>query len=376
VIRRRRLRVAVLSPGVAAALAVELKNVGVRSHEIVGWLEADGQAFSTYVLPGGGPYLGQLDDVREIVRRHRIDLLVSCPVHGDDRTRLRVLEAVAESCLDLPVRMIELGELYEELLGHVPIGAIDASWFQGVLDPRFKPESEIAKRAFDLVLGSIGLLLSLPLLAVAAVAIKLSDRGPLLYRQARVGRYGVPFTMLKLRSMRVDAEASGRVRTSPAGDPRVTPVGRYLRRWHIDELPQLLNVLRGEMSLVGPRPEQPALVPGLEARFRYYRYRHLLKPGITGWGQVRCGYAGTEIGAAWKLCHDLFYLKHRSLFADARIVAKTFLTVLHGVQYGLRTPDEHFIADERAHQGGLDSVISAPAAPAGDSLVLLPGGVR
>jgi lipopolysaccharide/colanic/teichoic acid biosynthesis glycosyltransferase len=242
-------------------------------------------------------------------------------------------------------QIVGAGELYEELLGHVPLGLVHGEWSKGAPLPRQWRGSGIAKRAVDIVLGALALLLALPLLMLTALAIKLQDGGSVLYRQRRVGRGEVEFTMLKLRTMRADAESRAGVSWSSAGDPRVTPLGRFLRRHHIDELPQLWNVLRGEMSLVGPRPERPELVPGLEARFRFYRYRHLLKPGITGWGQVRCGYAGTEIGAAWKLCHDLYYLKHHSTPSDLLIMAKTLRTVTSGAQYGLRTPDEHFLAD-------------------------------
>ena len=325
----------------AAALALELRDSGIRSHEIVGWLEADGQAFSTYVLSGAGPHLGQLQDVRRIVKRHRIDLLVSCPVHGDERTRLRTLETVAETCLDLPVRMIDREELYEELLGR-PARDDQLRLVRQHPSSRAPPGLAWSKRALDLCLGAIGSLFAAPILAAAAIAIKLDDGGPVLYRQRRVGR-----------GPRVhDAEAAhdgrrrgGRRRAPPRrpDDERATRVGQVLRRSHLDELPQLWNVLRGEMALVGPRPERRCPISELEREFQYFDRRHLIKPGITGWAQVRCGYAGSDAGG-WKLCHDLFYLKHRSFWVDLVIVAKTFVTVARGLQYGLRTPNEHFIA--------------------------------
>jgi exopolysaccharide biosynthesis polyprenyl glycosylphosphotransferase len=339
-----KVHVAVLSPGVANALADELRVAGIRSHDVVGWVAADGQAFGGEHLAGEMPCLGRLEDVRSLVLEHRVDLLVSCPVHGAERARLHTLEIVADSCLDLPVKLIELSQLYEDLFGHVPLGTTDAAWFQHLLDPGFRPGSERVKRAVDLVLGSLLLVLASPLIAVAGLAVKLTDGGPVLYRQRRVGQGRAEFTMLKLRSMAVDAEAQG-ARWAEHDDDRTTPVGRLMRRTHIDELPQLLNVLRGEMSLVGPRPERPALVPGLEAQFHYYKCRHVLKPGITGWGQVRCGYAGSDTGAAWKLCHDLFYLKHRSTISDLLILVETVRTVATGAQYGLRAPDENFLAE-------------------------------
>jgi lipopolysaccharide/colanic/teichoic acid biosynthesis glycosyltransferase len=170
--------------------------------------------------------------------------------------------------------------------------------------------------AFALVAG----VAALPLLAVLALIIR-RDGGPVFFRQMRIGEHGLPFTLYKLRTMR--GEADGVLRWSTEDDPRVTPVGRLLRRTHVDELPQLLNVLRGEMSIVGPRPEVPEFVERLEQQLEFYPRRHLVKPGITGWAQVRCGYAGSDIGSAWKLCHDLYYLKHRSLALDLMIVAET-----------------------------------------------------
>jgi lipopolysaccharide/colanic/teichoic acid biosynthesis glycosyltransferase len=142
--------------------------------------------------------------------------------------------------------------------------------------------------------------------------------------------------------MSMEAERDG-PRWSTADDPRVTPVGRVLRRTHVDELPQLWNVLRGEMTLVGPRPERPEITPELELQHVHYDRRHLVKPGITGWAQVRCGYGGSGTGTAWKLCHDLFYLKHRSALLDLMIMAETVRTAARDVQFDLRAPDERFI---------------------------------
>jgi lipopolysaccharide/colanic/teichoic acid biosynthesis glycosyltransferase len=182
-------------------------------------------------------------------------------------------------------------------------------------------------------------------LAVAAIAIKLGDGGPVLYRQRRLGELGDEFEILKMRTMSVDAEADG-PRWSMAPDTRVTRVGRILRRSHIDELPQLWNVLRGEMTMVGPRPERPEMVAALERRFSHYTRRHLVKPGIAGWAALRCGYAGSDLGTAWKLCHDLFYIKRRSVLADTMILAETAVEVFRDANRGLRAPDERFLIGE------------------------------
>jgi lipopolysaccharide/colanic/teichoic acid biosynthesis glycosyltransferase len=190
-------------------------------------------------------------------------------------------------------------------------------------------------------------LLALPIVAAAAVAIKLHDRGPALYRQRRLGEGGRPFEIIKLRTMRIDAEQGGAAQWSGADDDRVTSVGRFLRRAHIDELPQLWNVLRGQMALVGPRPERPEFAGDLESQIPQYNRRQLVKPGLTGWAQVRCGYAGSEQGTAWKLCHDLFYVKHRSLLGDVLILVQTAFEAGRDAHRALRAPGERFILGEQ-----------------------------
>jgi len=247
---------------------------------------------------------------------------------------------VADACLDLPVSMIEAGQLYEELFGHVPLGTTTSAWFQYLLHPNYKASWPVSKRLLDLGLGFIAALIAAPVLFLSAIAIKVSDRGPILYRQTRVGEGGREIELLKLRTMRKDLPPDG-----PATEQDVTKIGRLLRRLHINELPQIWQVLKGEMSLVGPRPEIPAIVSSLEAKFTYYDRRHLLKPGITGWAQVRCGYSGTPVGEAWKLCHDLYYLKRRSIFFELLIMLETLSTVF--VAEPINRPDERFIVGAR-----------------------------
>jgi lipopolysaccharide/colanic/teichoic acid biosynthesis glycosyltransferase len=184
------------------------------------------------------------------------------------------------------------------------------------------------KRLFD-ILASLGLApLALPIVAAAGVSILLTMGWPVLFRQARVGLGGRPFMILKLRTMR-PCTAGGQTATA-VGDRRVTPVGRWLRRFHIDELPQLWNVLAGQMSLVGPRPEQPALAEAYGLEAPAFSHRQLMRPGITGWAQVRAGYAADLAETRVKLDHDLFYLQNCSLGLDVEICARTILTILSG----------------------------------------------
>jgi len=170
---------------------------------------------------------------------------------------------------------------------------------------------------------------ALPLMLVTALAILLEDgwRAPVLYRQRRVGRYGEHFDVLKFRSMRVDAERDGAVWAAP-DDPRNTRVGHYIRKTRIDELPQLVNVLRGEMSLVGPRPERPEFVEQFEEKIPYYRGRHTVRPGITGWAQLCYPYGANEQDALEKLQYDLYYVKHRSVVFNLAVILQTVEVVL------------------------------------------------
>jgi lipopolysaccharide/colanic/teichoic acid biosynthesis glycosyltransferase len=170
------------------------------------------------------------------------------------------------------------------------------------------------------------------------------DGGPALFTQTRIGEGGRPLAVYKLRTMKTDAGLESQW-ASP-GDPRITRVGAVLRKMHLDELPQIVNVLRGEMSIVGPRPEQPEFVERLEGILPFYSRRHLIKPGITGWAQVRCGYAGSDVGSAWKLCHDLYYLKYRSTAFDLSILVETLRSVLGTGEHAVNTSTARIVKDE------------------------------
>ena len=341
---RRPLRVAVLgAPDFAVGLGRELEENSVRGIDYVGWMNSGGE-----LLDPGEKGSQAVRSLRHAIVEHRLDLVIKgrptgAPgMAGSTFGGSRPFEYAAEVCIDLPVRMIDGAQFYEESFGHVPLGMIDSAWYLFLMHPRYRSTGATAKRATDLAIGSVAALLALPLIALAAVAIKLTDRGPILYRQRRIGEGGEEFEIVKLRTMAVDAESAG-AQWATAGDVRITAVGRLLRRTHIDELTQVINVLRGEMTLVGPRPERPEMVAGLEQAFPHYRRRHLVKPGVTGWAQVRCGYAGTELGTAWKLCHDLYYLKHRSLTSDLLIMLETIVIAAKDAHRPLRAPSAEFV---------------------------------
>jgi exopolysaccharide biosynthesis polyprenyl glycosylphosphotransferase len=184
------------------------------------------------------------------------------------------------------------------------------------------------KVALDFVLAMLGLVLTLPLMAIIAVAVKLTSPGPALYHQQRVGRQGRIFTVHKFRTMRTDAEAETGPVWASHGDQRITPLGRWLRRTRLDELPQLWNVLKGDMSFVGPRPERPEFVTELTRQIPYYGQRHTVRPGITGWAQVRYTYGASIEDALQKLQYDLYYIKNFSIALDLFIVFETVKTVI------------------------------------------------
>jgi exopolysaccharide biosynthesis polyprenyl glycosylphosphotransferase len=312
---RRPTRVAVIGcQRAVVALIEELQINGIADHTTVGWIAADQRPVSEFSGPRA---LGLVGELASVVREHRIDLLLL----GSDVARLAVFEELVRSREEVAVRVCDLTAFYEDLFGHIPVSEINATWFQYIMHPRFRATTSNAKRVFDLLVATLLGIGVLPLLGVAAALIRL-DGGPVLYRQQRIGERGRAFWMYKLRTMRHGDEDHAQVWCA-VGDPRVTRVGRVLRNLHIDELPQLYNVLRGDMSMVGPRPEQPDIAARLEAQLPFYSRRHLIRPGLTGWAQVRCGYAGSERGSAWKLSHDLYYLKHQSLAYDITILLRT-----------------------------------------------------
>lgn len=375
----RPLRIAVLgSADFVPAIRRELEAIGGRRElEVIGWLNLGAPRFDA----GGRAIQAEtLGRVRASITEHEIDLLVRGPGSGASRSGRDAYDTIAAGCLDLPVRMIDGNQLYEQVFGHVPIGTIDSAWFLFLMHPSFRASSKASKRAVDLIVGSLAGVLALPLVALGAIAIKLDDRGPVFYRQRRVGERGREFDILKLRTMGTDAQVGG-ARWATAADARITRSGRLLRRLHLDELPQVVNVLRGDMTLVGPRPEQPQITAELERVFPHYSRRLLVKPGVTGWAQVRCGYAGSELGTAWKLCHDLFYLKHRSLLVDLLIMLETVVIAARDSHRPMRAPEPGFLfrigdvratsesaAREPAPEIPLDSPIAHPV-PTGVTLL-------
>lgn len=227
------------------------------------------------------------------------------------------------------VQVIEISTFLERETGRIDLNSVNPSWLifsDGFASGRML--SSVFKRAFDIVASLILLAVTLPIILVTALAIKLESRGPAFYRQRRVGLYNQGFDILKLRSMRQDAEIAGKAVWAAEDDPRITRIGRFIRKVRIDELPQTWTVLRGEMSFVGPRPERPQFVDELETQLPYYAERHMVKPGITGWAQINYPYGASIEDARHKLEYDLYYAKNYSPFLDMLILLQTLRVVL------------------------------------------------
>jgi exopolysaccharide biosynthesis polyprenyl glycosylphosphotransferase len=253
-------------------------------------------------------------------------LKVQLIVISDEREMSGETRTAMLSLMRSSIRFMRLDAFYEYYLRKIPIGAISDFWFLENIDLRSKRFYKFAKRGIDVFVASIGLLAFLPFGLLVAAAVKLSSPGPIFFTQVRLGLSEKPFTILKFRTMRVAGNTF-----TPTGkkDPRVTPIGNFLRRTRLDEVPQFINIVRGNMSFIGPRPERPELAEELERLIPYYQQRLLVKPGISGWDQVSGEYHSPSVEDTYKkLQNDLYYVKNMSVMLDISITAKTIATVL------------------------------------------------
>jgi exopolysaccharide biosynthesis polyprenyl glycosylphosphotransferase len=272
------------------------------------------------------PVLGTEASLPQLVRVHRIDQLVVAAAAEVEPALLHRLRSFRYR----GVALADYVSLHEELTQEIPVEHINEEWLFAASMNNSRPHVRRTKRLFDVVASVAALVMTAPIMAAAAVLVRLGSSGPVFHRQDRVGQNGAPFTILKFRTMAVDAES----RTGPVwaidNDPRITWVGRWLRRFHVDELPQFINVLRGEMSVVGPRPEREVFVNRLAEQIPFYTERFMVRPGITGWAQVTQSYAASLEESRQKLQADLYYIKHMSLPTDVYIMLKTVSIVLRG----------------------------------------------
>ncbi|MSR62380.1 MAG: TIGR03013 family PEP-CTERM/XrtA system glycosyltransferase [Planctomycetes bacterium] len=265
-----------------------------------------------------------IEPLPELARRLAIDLIV---VAFEERRGSLPTDELLQCRLD-GVLVEEAESFFERMTGKIPAEAMRPSYLIFNRGFDMHPLAAAAKRLCDFSLALLGLLLAWPVMLAVALAVRLDSAGPMLFRQERTGQRGRPFTLYKFRSMRTDAEKlSGPVWASE-DDPRITRVGRFIRKTRLDELPQLFNILLGSMSLVGPRPERPHFVAELAQKIPYYNQRHILKPGLTGWAQINYPYGNTVEDALQKLQYDLFYIKYQSLLFDVSILFNTVKTVL------------------------------------------------
>ena len=274
-------------------------------------------------LPGG-PYLGVTAKLREIVQSVRPDCII---VGFSERRNFLPVDELLELRLSgFPIE--EETTTYEKILGRICLSQLRPSQliYSGELGPQ--PRLVFYQRLVHTALALIGLLTAWPFILLTALAVRLTSAGPILYRQTRVGLNGAHFQVYKFRSMRVGAEDNTGAVWAQRNDPRVTPIGNFLRRTRLDELPQIFNVLRGEMSLVGPRPERPEFVKDFCEQIPYYRQRHCVRPGITGWAQVNYKYGDTLEDTKIKLEYDLYYIKNLSQGLDTYIIFHTLKTIV------------------------------------------------
>ena len=318
---RLRQRVLVIGLGPAATHLASLRDATAQPFSILGFVD-DAPDASDH-LPGGLPLLGKTDDLLNLVDELQPDLVL---VALNDMRRALPVDDLLE-CRLRGIVVQDWATFYERHTGKVLVRNLRPSWLifsDGFVKNRV---TETVKRTVDLALAILGLIVTLPLMSLVALAIKLDSRGPVLFRQPRVGQHGRIFVLNKFRSMTVDAEQNGAV-WATQNDPRVTRVGKWLRRLRLDELPQFVNVLVGDMSFIGPRPERPEFVRALQRRIPFYMERHSVKPGITGWAQVRHQYAASVEDSLEKLQYDLYYVKNLSPLLDVIILLSTIQVIL------------------------------------------------
>jgi sugar transferase (PEP-CTERM system associated) len=292
--------------------------------EVIGFIDQDPARIGAPVI--NPKVIGIPQQIPAIVQAHNVKkVIIALP---ERRGRLPMEPLLA--CKVRGIEVLDGTSFYERLTGRISLEGLNPGWL--IFSEGFSRQrlTLLIKRVIDLSCASIGLAITGPLLLLLAVIIKLDSKGPVLYRQVRVGAGQQPFTLLKLRSMRTDAEADGSPVWAVKDDPRTTRSGRVMRKLRLDELPQMINVLKGEMGFVGPRPERPEFVATLAHKVPYYNLRHSVKPGITGWAQVRYPYGASVEDAMEKMHYDLYYIKNLSLGLDLLILFETVKIILLG----------------------------------------------
>jgi len=320
-----RQRALIVGAGWAGQTIAQILKENLDStYELVGFVDDDPQKQERPTE--GLPVLGSGRDLIPLVKERGVSAVILAITHEIHDELFKALVG----CLERGIQIVPMPLLYEELTGRVPVQHIGDNWYVAMpLDHQGTTVLYPAlKRVMDILLASLGLFLLGLALPFIALAIYLDSPGPIFYTQERVGKMGKIFRAYKFRSMVPEAEKKGKAVWAEKRDPRVTRVGRLLRATHVDEFPQFLNVLKGEMSVVGPRAERPEFVAELETEIPFYRIRYCIKPGMAGWALVRQGYGASKEDAVIKLEYDLYYIKHQSLWLDLSILLKTIVDTL------------------------------------------------
>jgi len=312
------------SGNLAVEMAREVLNRPDAGYRIVGFVGTDAELLGKSLI--NPRVIGMTDDLDEIVKRENIDRIIVAM--GERRGQLPTSKLLKLS-LAGQVTIEEGASFYERITGRVSLNMLRPSWLIFSGRGRQAKLAEFTRTAVHWLVALIGAILSLPIVLVTAVLIKLESRGPVFYKQERVGKNGRTFVLSKFRSMRVDAEQDGPVWASKR-DSRTTRVGRIIRKIRVDEIPQFWNILKGEMSFVGPRPERPHFVAQLAEEIPFYEQRHLIAPGLTGWAQIKYPYGASIEDARQKLQYYLFYINNQSLILDAIILFETVKIILFG----------------------------------------------
>ena len=309
---------------VAINLARDILERPEVGYKIVGFVGDDPMLVGKSLI--NPSVIGLTSELEDVVRRYQPDRIVVAVTERRGRLPINPLLRLK---LQDSIAVEESASFYERLTGKISTEMLRPSWLIFSNTSRRSRAYNKARRMAEVLLATLGFVLSLPVMALTAIAIKLDSRGSIFYTQERVGIHNKVFKIIKFRSMQADAEKDGPV-WADESDPRVTRVGRVIRKLRIDEFPQFINVIRGDMSFIGPRPERPVFVEQLEREIPYYTQRHLVKPGLTGWAQIRYSYAASLEDAIEKLQYDLYYIKNQSPVLDAIIIFETVRIVLFG----------------------------------------------
>lgn len=318
-------RILIVGSGDAAVeVAREVLTRPDAGYRVVGFIGTDSELLGKSLI--NPRVIGLTEELGDIVSREKIDRIV---VAMGERRGQFPTDKLLQLSLAGRVWIEEGAAFYERITGRVSLGMIRPSWLIFTGPGRHKKFAALSRVVVHRLAALIGFLLSLPIIIVTSILIKLDSRGPIFYKQERVGKNGRTFVLMKFRSMKVDAEKEGPV-WAAKGDDRTTRVGRIIRKIRVDEIPQFWNILKGEMNFVGPRPERPHFVAQLAQEIPYYEQRHLIAPGLTGWAQIKYPYGASIEDARQKLQYDLFYIKNYGLVFDAIILFETVKIILFG----------------------------------------------